>query len=101
MHNNNIIFELLSLVKEIFVFLCYIQNFMFQTCNADNEICCTVLVAPPPTPAPTQPPRPVQPQTTPCTDRNYGCVSPDQCNNGVTNGFQSKQPVRSSPYHNY
>ncbi|XP_037043970.1 inactive serine protease scarface-like isoform X1 [Bradysia coprophila] len=56
-----------------------------QNCNSQNEVCCTILV---PTQPPTQPPRPTtpyqpQPQSTPCVDQNYGCVSPDQCINGV------------------
>lgn len=58
---------------------------LFQSCNSQNEVCCSILV---PTQPPTPPPRPTtpyqpQPQSTPCVDQNYGCVSPDQCVNGV------------------
>lgn len=76
-------------------------SFSSQTCNADSDVCCTVREAPV-TPAP----KPVQLQTTPCLDKNYGCVSPDQCYNGEVvsspnNYADSRPPVSLLQPHTY
>lgn len=83
-------------------------NHLLQNCQ-ENEVCCTIQVAPGPSPSPATvrpvtTPRPTQPptyqpppQATPCTDRSSVCVLPSQCVNGVTyklpNGIDSKTQV--------
>ncbi|XP_059611208.1 inactive serine protease scarface [Phlebotomus argentipes] len=61
-----------------------------QECNVDTEVCCAVRV-------PTTTPRPTTTQLppTPCVERNYFCVAPQACRNGViVSQMNNLQPVR-------
>ncbi|GAB0095130.1 Inactive serine protease scarface [Sergentomyia squamirostris] len=62
-----------------------------QECNIETEVCCSIRV-PTTTPRPTPPP---PPPSIPCLERNYFCVAPQSCRNGViVSNMNNLQPVR-------